>query len=356
MPKDGKYYYNYYTPFLLPTKQGMPLFPIKAKPVTQSNLIGEKYNFLMPLLDIETTLDVDIANLKKIMLTRGKVLLVPYKGGVLETDGNETGLLNEHKRFDNFIVTNVGAGINGKIYNVRDDKDAVLIRFDSMEMGALEKLARYAELKTEDMITMRNVTIMSRVINTIRALTNQDGEAAEEFMQQVEDGDLAVLYGKGLDSEVINSLPLNPVRGGVTTDVIELDTYLDGELANYYGLDAQKNVKRESLNENETEMNNESQQPIIMDIIENVKEGFARADARFGSKTTVRFGGPWAKYNKILVPISSVPIEETIEETEEYIEDVKDIDIEGGDEDVLDTETTNEETVERNSEESNDNE
>ena len=103
------------------------------------------------------------------------------------------------------------------------------------------------------------------------------------------------------DNEFLeNSLKVTPyaTTGAHTTiqNIIELEQYLRATWFNDLGLNANYNMKRESINSGESQLNNDALLPLVDDMLKCRQEGFDRVNEKYGTNIKVELNSSW-QYN-----------------------------------------------------------
>lgn len=178
---------------------------------------------------------------------------------------------------------------NVKIYQ---DEEGVLVSNDTLRRGIIPIIGKYAGLLAENTITIRIADILARVTQIISAGDESTITSAKEYLRQLEAGELGVIQ----ESPFLEDLK---VQGSSTqahsqiTDLIELEQYLKASLYNELGLEANYNMKRESINSNESQLNEDAIRPFIENMLECRKEAAGRINKRYGTNISVELNTVW---------------------------------------------------------------
>ena len=113
------------------------------------------------------------------------------------------------------------------------------------------------------------------------------------------------------------------------TNLIELEQYLKASWYNELGLNSNYNMKRESLNSEESQLNHDSLLPLIDDMLKQRQDGAELVNDMFGTNITVDFNSAWED-NQIELEIEQQKLEQNPGESDP---DDEDPDVEGGEED-----------------------
>lgn len=172
------------------------------------------------------------------------------------------------------------------------ERDAILVRNDTMWQGLYPMMARYAALISENLLTIRTADVMLRVLALITAPDDTSRLAADQFLKDITDGHLAsIAENRFLDGIRMQNPPSN--NGSYLTQFIELHQYLLGSFYNEVGLNANYNMKREALSESETGLNDDSLMPLCEDMLRCRREDIASVNAMFGTSIEVDFDSSW---------------------------------------------------------------
>ena len=178
--------------------------------------------------------------------------------------------------------------------NLEIGKDGILIRNDSYGVGLLPMFKKYAALLAENEITMRIADINNRIMFLLTAADDRTKASAERFMKDVEDGNLSVIS----DNAFIESLKLLPAatQNSVRlTDLIEFEQYLRAGWFNDLGINANYNMKRESISPNEAQLNDDALLPLVDDMLEMRRLGIEEVNNMYGLDIEVNLSSSWLK-------------------------------------------------------------
>lgn len=172
------------------------------------------------------------------------------------------------------------------------ERDAILIRNDTMWQGLYPMMARYASLISENLLTIRTADVMLRVLALITAPDDSSRLAADQFLKDITEGKLAsIAENRFLDGIRMQNPPSN--NGSYLTQFIELHQYLVGSFYNEVGLNANYNMKREALSESETGLNDDSLMPLCEDMLRCRREDMQAVNDLFGTSIEVDFDSSW---------------------------------------------------------------
>lgn len=172
------------------------------------------------------------------------------------------------------------------------ERDAILVRNDTMWQGLYPMMARYAALISENLLTIRTADVMLRVLALITAPDDSSRLAADQFLKDIVDGKLAsIAENRFLDGIRMQNPPSN--NGSYLTQFIELHQYLVGSFYNEVGLNANYNMKREALSESETGLNDDSLMPLCEDMLRCRREDMQAVNELFGTSIEVDFDSSW---------------------------------------------------------------
>ena len=205
---------------------------------------------------------------------------------------------------------------------IKNDADAVVIWNDDAHIGLYPMFRKYAELLAESEITMRYLLINKRFMNIVTGNDDNDKTSLEEMFKKVEDGKgYGIVVTKSLiDSSSIGTIDTgNTKMGNDLKDVIESYQYLKGSWYNDLGLNANYNMKRESINESESDMNEDALLPMIDNMLKSRKIAVERINELFGTDIKVELSSSWKKIREEIVQR-----EEMIDAEIEQIEDTTD--------------------------------
>lgn len=170
--------------------------------------------------------------------------------------------------------------------------DCVLFKNDSLIMGLKPMFNRYATLLAENDITLYLASINTRIQTLITADDDSTKASAEEFIRHIVMGDLGIIAGNAfLDG--IKSLPYLQSGHNQITQLIELEQYLKAGWFNDIGLQANYNMKREAINSNEAQLNNDALFPLIDDMEQCRKEAIEQFNEMYGFDIKVKRAGVW---------------------------------------------------------------
>lgn len=203
--------------------------------------------------------------------------------------------------------------------------EGVLIRNDTMMIGLLPTIKRYAQQLAENDITLHIAEINLRAISMIAAPDDRTKKAAEMYLKQIEDGRLGVIMDNTF-LEGIRVLPLiNGLPANYITQLLELRQYLRAGLKNDLGIDSNFNMKRESLNDGEAAQNEPSLLTLVDDMLKQREVACEKLNEMFGWDVKVEKNGAWeleeTAQEAEIEAMTEEPEQEEQEEKEEDGED-----------------------------------
>ena len=171
--------------------------------------------------------------------------------------------------------------------------DCEVMLNDSYLMGLMPMNCRYADLLTENTVTMRVANVNMRKTALITAGDDSTKKEAEKYQKDIEAGETSI----PLDNEFVNGISVQPIaavgQSRTMTELIEYQQYLLGGWYNELGIDSAFNMKRERLSEAESDQNIESTIPFAIDMLNNRREALERVNAHFGTNISVDFASVW---------------------------------------------------------------
>lgn len=190
-----------------------------------------------------------------------------------------------------YVVANPYLNFNHQ-FDIQAGGDGCIIYNDTYSQGLLPMLQRYCMQLVENDVTMNVADIMARAVVNISCQDDQTKASAELWLKRLKDGDLTVLAEKAF----IEGLHINEFYhvADCLTNLIEYHQYIKASLYNDIGLNSNYNMKREAINSNESQLNDDMLHPLIDDMLRERQEGIARVNEMFGTNIIVRFNSAWS--------------------------------------------------------------
>lgn len=177
--------------------------------------------------------------------------------------------------------------------SARIDVDCVVMPNDSMYLGLIPLFTKYAHFMTENELSIEIGIINTRLIDWISAPDDRTKRSAEKYLQDVKDGKQGVIAENGFfDGIKVNSRGANTIAPTMNS-LIEMEQYLKASWYNELGLNANYNMKRESLNTTESQMNNDALLPLVDDMLRCRKESIDKVNAMFDTSISVELASSW---------------------------------------------------------------
>lgn len=176
------------------------------------------------------------------------------------------------------------------------DQDAVIIFNDTYSQGVLPMLNRYCSQLVENDISLNIADILARATINISATDDKTKQSAELYLKRLRDGQLGVMSEQAF-IEGLNIREFHYAAQSITP-LIEYHQYIKASLFNELGLNSNYNMKRESINSNESQLNDDMLHPLIDNMLRERREGIARVNEFFGTDIKVSFDSAWLENEK----------------------------------------------------------
>ena len=278
--------------------------------------------------------------LEHYLLVNGSCVFIKDGEDLIATTGGMGGIPDRYYIPTQYIVANPYVKPETrKTYTIGED--CVLIRNDTYSQGLLPLLTRYCSQLVENDVTMNVADILARAMITMSATDSQTKESIEKWLCDLRKGKISAIGELpsmvGNQDRSLNITPFQQVAS-IITDLIEYHQYLKAGLYNEIGLNANYNMKRESINSNESQLNDDMLHPLIDDMLTRRREALEEVNAMFGTNITVEFNSAWET--------NEVEEELTLEQMESVTEDMT-----TGEEVAQEEVTTDDVTIEEETEE-----
>ena len=234
--------------------------------------------------------------LEHYLLVNGSCVFVMDGDDLICTTGGWGGIPDRYYIPTEYIVSNPYVKESTRrTYTIGED--CVLARNDTYARGLLPLIQEKTRLLTENYVSMNVSTILTRAMLNLVALTGQDKESIELWLKKLERGELGAILSKpnfaGNDNANISAVPFAQVAGTIT-DLIEERQYIKASLYNDLGLNGNYNMKREAINSNESQLNDDMLHPLIDEMLKCRKEFVEQVNDMFGTNISVEFDSAWA--------------------------------------------------------------
>lgn len=170
--------------------------------------------------------------------------------------------------------------------------EGVVCLNDTMLQGLIPTFSLYGNLIAENIVSMKVALINNRQSAVITANTDTGKASAELYQKRLEDGQLSIVMDKGLE-EGIRVQPVRASNDNALTSLIEHQQYLKASEFNAIGINANYNMKRESITSSESDLNNESLFPMIDDMLDCRKKWVEQVNTLYGLDISVDLASVW---------------------------------------------------------------
>lgn len=181
---------------------------------------------------------------------------------------------------------------------IKNDANAVVVWNDSVHYGLYPLFTRNAELLAECDLSLKYALVNKRFMNILTADSDNQKESIRKMFDDVESG---TGYGIIVTKNMMDNLSsTNAINTGIhqnadLKDIMEVKQYVLGSWYNELGLNALFNMKRESINETESDLNEDALLPFIDDMLKCRKMGVDAINKLFGTDIQVELSSSWKK-------------------------------------------------------------
>ena len=175
--------------------------------------------------------------------------------------------------------------------SLKINDECVVMSNDATYMGLLPLMSKYATLLTECDISLKLTAVNARQPYLLSASDDATKDSALKFIENLEKGKQGIIGDNDFLGET-KSLPIGTVSG-VITDLIELKQYYKASFFNDIGLDANYNMKRESIGTSEVQMNADALQPFVFNMLECRQKAIEKINDMFDLSISVSLNSSW---------------------------------------------------------------
>ena len=172
------------------------------------------------------------------------------------------------------------------------NKDCVLIKNDDLMVGLLPTILKHGTLSIENEITMLLADYNARIQTLISAGTDQTIQDAQNYINQIIDGNLSVIGESAFYQDLKTHNPSQNAKENFQ-DLIAYQQFIKADLYNELGLSSLNNMKKERLITSEVDSESDQIFPLVDNMLRNRKEGINMVNKLFNGKINVDFGSTW---------------------------------------------------------------
>lgn len=235
----------------------------------------------------ETLPQVEI---EKRLQTKGHATIYQYKNNLYVTTGNLNG--QELSPYNEPTHVNINIPAFDLSQRLEIGKQCVVIYNDDMKTGLLDTISKHGTLMLENEITMLLSTYNARIQTLISAGTDQTINDAEKYLNQIIDGNLGIIG----ENAFFNDLKTHNAQSAAKQDMtqlIQLQQFYKSDLYNELGLSSLNNMKKERMNIDEVNANNDNIYPYVDGMLRNRIEGLNMVNKLFNGNIEVDFSSTW---------------------------------------------------------------
>lgn len=247
--------------------------------------------------------------------TFGSATIKEVDGKLYAFYGGLGGRLNEYYHPTLSIVTNPYLNYNA---DLEIGVDCIVIKNDLFYRGIYNINRKYAELLTECDISTRKCLLNIRVDNIITSSSEKDDASIKLFFDAVKKGDFAYITTKKfMDDALLTIHDVSSKTSNPLKDIMEIRNYIESCWWMEFGLNANSNMKREAINENEINADDKTMIPLIKQYYDCEIKGWDEVNKMYGTNVKPRLSDVWQKMYDEVVKDEEVKTEDVIENDEE---------------------------------------
>lgn len=280
---------------------------ILDKETSQHNYILTMFDRTNQMFEYDGLPDTIPAEMFELFLQLNGHVCITEKGGNLYAlTGGLGGAPDPYYRATLYVVANPALGYSASLrilnhlepYGKQDSQgQCVLVKNDTLMNGLRYMSARYATQLAENDVSIRSAQINSRQQALISAGTDADVASAQQYIKDLEAGKIAaVAENQFLDG--IKAQNLSVQSANVIIQLIELQQYLKASWFNEIGLNANFNMKREYLSEEELQSSTDVLLPLIDDMLRCREEALDLVNSTYGTSIKVKKNSAWENKQK----------------------------------------------------------
>lgn len=231
----------------------------------------------------------------------GHVCITEVNGTLYALPGGLGGAPDPYYRQTLYVVANPGLGYSASLrilnhlppFAKQDSQgDCVLIKNDTNMESLFYVFSRYATQLAENDVSIRSAQINSRQQSLISAGTDREVAAANAYLDALVDGKL-IAVGEQQFLDGIKAVNLSSQSANGIIQLIELQQYLKASWYNEIGLNANFNMKREYLSEEEIRTSTDVLLPLVDDMLRCREDALSVVNKTYGTSISVKKNSSW---------------------------------------------------------------
>lgn len=231
----------------------------------------------------------------------GHVCVTEVKGDLYALPGGLGGAPDPYYRPTLYVVANPGLGFSASLdivnhlkpYGKQDTQGkCVLVKNDTNIRGLFYIFSRYATQLAENDVSIRAAQINSRQQTFIAANTDKQIASANAYFDNLEKGKIIAVGDQAfLDGITATNVSTQSANGII--QLIELQQYLKASWYNEIGLNANFNMKREYLSEEELRASTDILLPLVDDMLRCREDAVSVINSTYGTNIKVQKNSAW---------------------------------------------------------------
>ena len=229
------------------------------------------------------------AELEYLLQSNGTMFFTKVGNDFYALLGTLGGEINAYYEPTKYTVANVALNLS-KMYDIK--KDGVLIRNDLRCNGLIPILSKYASMLTDCEISLNTMSILMRVMFLISASDDKTKKSAEEFMSKIINGNYSIIA----DSQFFDGIKAQGMTQSFSQlipQMIELTQYIKASALNEIGLNANYNMKKERITEQEYTLNIDALMPFAENMLNCRKKAVEKINKMYGLNIEVSLNSVW---------------------------------------------------------------
>lgn len=228
--------------------------------------------------------------LEKRLQVNGHAIIFKYQGKLYVTTGGLSGQEKSPYNEPTKVIVNIPSLNLNQTLTI--NKNCVLIKNDDLMTGLLPTISKHGTLLLENDITMLLSSYNARIQTLISGGTDQTLDSARAYLNDIVDGNLGIV---GENSFFQDLKTHNPQAQAKTqfSELIQYQQYLKSDLYNELGLSSLNNMKKERMNIDEVNANNDNIYPYVDSMLKNRQDGIKMVNKLFNGNVAVDFSGTW---------------------------------------------------------------